>query len=84
MDGDTDDVPKSAVRSFRDHENVTSHGEWQKAVAGYLACINYADANVGRVLRALDSGPHAKDTIVVMWSDHGWQLGEKQQWRKFT
>ncbi len=84
LDGDIDDVPKSAVRSFRDHEKVTSHGEWQKAVAGYLACINYADANVGRVLRALDSGPHANDTIVVVWSDHGWQLGEKQQWRKFT
>ena len=82
--GDTDDVPESALRSFRDHERVTAHGEWRKAVAGYLACINYADANVGRVLEALDSGPHARDTIVALWSDHGWQLGEKRQWRKFT
>lgn len=82
--GDTDDVPPSALRSFRDHERVTAHGEWQKAVAGYLACINYADANVGRVLRALESGPNAHNTIVVVWSDHGWQLGEKRQWRKFT
>ncbi len=84
LEGDADDVPKSALRSFRDHENVTGHGEWNKAVAGYLACINYADANVGRVLRALDSGPNARDTIIVLWSDHGWQLGEKKQWRKFT
>ncbi len=84
LDGDVDDVPESALRSFRDHENVTAHGEWQKAVAGYLACINYADANVGHVLRALDQGPNAKNTIVVVWSDHGWQLGEKKQWRKFT
>ena len=82
--GDIDDVPKSALRSFRDHQNVTSHGEWQKAVAGYLACINYADTNLGRVLRALDEGPNADNTIIVVWSDHGWQLGEKQQWRKFT
>ena len=84
LEGDIDDVPKSALRSFRDHTNVTSHGEWRNAVAGYLACINYADANVGRVLRALDNGPNADDTIIVVWSDHGWQLGEKRQWRKFT
>ena len=82
--GDVDDVPASALRSFRDHERVTAHGEWRKAVAGYLACINYADANVGRVLRALDNGPNADNTIIVLWSDHGWQLGEKKQWRKFT
>ncbi len=84
LDGDIDDVPKSALRSFRDHQNVTKHDEWRKAVAGYLACINYADSNVGRVLQALDNGPHADNTIIVLWSDHGWQLGEKQQWRKFT
>jgi arylsulfatase A-like enzyme len=82
--GDIDDIPQSALRNFRDHGRVTSHGEWRRAVASYLACINYADANVGRVLRALDSGPHANNTIIVLWSDHGWQLGEKKQWRKFT
>ncbi len=82
--GDPDDVPKSALRSFRDHTNVTRYRQWQRAVAGYLACINYADANIGRVLQALDAGPHADNTIVVLWSDHGWQLGEKRQWRKFT
>jgi len=63
---------------------VTKHGQWRKAVAGYLACINYADSNVGRVLDALESGPNAGNTVVVLWSDHGWQLGEKRQWRKFT
>ena len=84
LQGDIDDVPESALRSFRDHDNVTKHGQWRKAVAGYLACINYADTNVGRVLAALDNGPHANNTIIVLWSDHGWQLGEKRQWRKFT
>ena len=84
LDGDVDDVPKSALRSFRDHENVTGTGQWNKAVAGYLSCINYADANIGRVLQALEDGPHADNTVIVVWSDHGWQLGEKKQWRKFT
>ena len=63
---------------------MTGHGQWRHAVAGYLACINYADANVGRVLRTLDDGPNAGDTVVVLWSDLGWQLGEKKRWRKFT
>lgn len=83
-EGDIDDVPRSAQRRFRDHENVLKHGEWNKAVASYLACINYADANVGRILQALEQGPNAANTIIVVWSDHGWQLGEKRQWRKFT
>jgi hypothetical protein len=39
---------------------------------------------LGRVLDALESGPHADNTIVMLWSDHGWQLGEKEHWQKFT
>ncbi len=81
---DIADVPKSALRNFRDHEKVLATGQWQSAVASYLACINFADSNVGRVLTALENGPHAGNTIIVVWSDHGWQLGEKKQWRKFT
>lgn len=84
LENDLDDVPKSAIRSLRDHDNVTSTKQWKRAVASYLACIHYADANVGRVLEALESGPNRGNTIVVLWSDHGWQLGEKKHWRKFT
>ena len=50
----------------------------------YLASIAYADAMVGRVLDALEESPHRDNTIVVLWSDHGWHLGEKEHWRKFT
>ena len=84
LENDLDDVPKSAMRSLRDHDNVTSTGQWRKAVASYLACISYSDANVGRVLDALDSGPNRDNTIIVLWTDHGWHLGEKKHWRKFT
>ncbi len=84
LDNDLDDVPKGAIRSMRDHDNVTSSGQWKKAVAAYLACIHYADRNVGRILKALDEGPHADNTIIVLWTDHGWHLGEKKHWRKFT
>jgi arylsulfatase A-like enzyme len=43
----------------------------------YLACISFVDSQVGRVLDALEASGHADDTIVVLWSDHGWHLGEK-------
>ncbi len=84
LENDLDDVPNSAVRSLRDHDNVTSRNQWKRAVASYLACINYTDANVGRVLEALARSPHKGNTVVVLWTDHGWHLGEKKHWRKFT
>lgn len=84
---DLDDVPEVgrhlALRSG-DHRKVIEFGQWRKAVQGYLASIAFADAQVGRVLDALDASPHAKNTIVVLWSDHGWHLGEKLHWRKFA
>ena len=57
LENDLADVPKSAIRSLRDHDNVTSTKQCKRAVASYLACSNYADADVGRVLEALDNGP---------------------------
>ena len=84
LESDLEDVPKSAIRSLKDHDNVTSSGQWKRAVAAYLACIHYADQNVGRILRALDNGPNAGNTLIVLWTDHGWHLGEKKHWRKFT
>ena len=57
---------------------------WDVAIHGYLACISYADAMMGRVLDALDSSPYADNTIVVFWSDHGYHLGEKGDWGKHT
>jgi arylsulfatase A-like enzyme len=50
----------------------------------YLASITFCDALVGRLLDALNAGPAAGNTIVVLWSDHGWHLGEKQHLHKFT
>jgi arylsulfatase A-like enzyme len=85
-ENDLNDVPKSAIRdaALRDHERVVRSDLWQQAVAAYLATINYCDYNVGRVLDALWQGPNAENTIVVAWGDHGWHLGEKNHWRKFT
>lgn len=66
------------------HQHVIAAGQWKKAVQGYLASVSFADAMLGRLLDALATSPHAKNTVVVVWSDHGWQLGEKRHWRKFA
>ena len=85
---DLKDVPeagrKLALRKYEDLQKVRAAGQWKRAVQMYLASISFADAQVGRILDALDSSPHAKNTIVVFWSDHGWHLGEKNHWHKRT
>ena len=57
---------------------------WRYAVQAYLASITFADAQIGRVLEALDGSQYRDNTIIVLWGDHGWHLGEKQHWRKFA
>jgi arylsulfatase A-like enzyme len=88
LENDLDDVGERAreiaYRGGGYHEHVLAAGQWKPAVQGYLASITYADALVGRLLDALSESPYAENTIVVLWSDHGWQLGEKEHWRKFA
>jgi iduronate 2-sulfatase len=57
-------------------------GEWRNILQAYLACVTFADAQVGKVLRALEESPHADNTIVVLLSDHGYRLGEKGTFAK--
>ncbi|MFO7692826.1 MAG: sulfatase [Vicinamibacterales bacterium] len=51
---------------------------------GYLASVSYIDAQIGRLLEALDRLDLARNTIVVLWGDHGWKLGEHNSWAKMT
>ena len=67
-----------------EHEWVVSAGQWEHAVQSYLASIAFADHCLGMVLDALDASPHKDNTIVVLFSDHGFHLGEKQRWAKRT
>lgn len=85
-ENDLDDVPDAGQKAARNlyFEHILKHGQWKRGIQGYLASIHFSDAMLGRVLDALESGPNADNTIVVLWSDHGWQLGEKEHWQKFT
>ena len=58
--------------------------QFRKCVQAYLACVAFVDHQVGRVLDALDKGPHAADTVVVLFSDHGYHLGEKDRVSKHS
>ena len=51
--------------------------QWENLCRSYLACTSFVDSQVGRVLAALKKSGKADNTIVVLWSDHGWHLGEK-------
>jgi arylsulfatase A-like enzyme len=71
-----------ALNEYSRHDLLVSTGTWKKAVQAYLACISFSDAMIGRILNALDKSPHRDNTIVVLWSDHGYHLGEKWHWHK--
>ncbi|PHS18436.1 MAG: iduronate sulfatase [Blastopirellula sp.] len=64
--------------------NPLSPDAHRMARRAYLACVRYSDRQVGRVLKALDDLDMADNTVVVVWGDHGWHLGEQQIWAKHT
>lgn len=85
---DLDDLPRKIriqkTNRSRIHQKLVRLGAVKDAIHGYLACMSYADAMIGRVLDTLASGPYADNTIVVFWSDHGYHHGEKGDWGKHT
>tara|TARA_R110002049_G_scaffold309268_1_gene519530 strand:+ start:44498 stop:46222 length:1725 start_codon:yes stop_codon:yes gene_type:complete len=85
-DDDLDDLPPEGRRRGpnRYFAHIQAQDQWRNAIQGYLASIAFADAMVGRVVDALEAGPNATNTIVVLYSDHGWHLGEKEHWQKYT
>jgi arylsulfatase A-like enzyme len=66
------------------HATVVKYDQWRQAVEAYLACVTYVDYEIGRLLDALDQSKYAENTAIVLWSDHGWHLGEKEHWGKWT
>ena len=64
------------------HEWVTGAGQWVHAVQSYLASVTFADHCLGLVLDALEKSKYADNTIIALFSDHGFHLGEKERWAK--
>jgi arylsulfatase A-like enzyme len=64
------------------HKWVTEAGQWEHAVQSYLASVTFADHCLGLVLDALEKSEYADNTIIALFSDHGFHLGEKERWAK--
>jgi len=88
LENDLDDLSERAIDIARRggdyHKHVLKDGQWKQAVQGYLASIAFADAMLGKLLDAFEKSSYLENTVIVLWSDHGWQLGEKEHWRKFS
>ena len=88
--GDMLDIPNPGIAlahgawSSGKHETCLEYDQWKPLVRGYLAAISFADAQVGKLLDALDKGENGDNTWIVFLSDHGWHLGEKEHWGKHT
>lgn len=66
------------------HQWVVENKQWERFMQGYLASISYTDHQLGRLLGALDASRQRDNTIIVLWSDHGFHVGEKENWEKFA
>lgn len=74
---------------MRSYLDVPYHGEISKArqmelIHAYSACVTFVDAQIGRLLSVLEDKGLRENTIVMLWSDHGWHLGELSAWGKMT
>lgn len=85
-ENDLDDIPETGKRLIFSHihESIINSNNWRSAVQAYLACISFVDVCIGRLIDALDKSPYADNTVIVLWSDHGWHLGQKHHWKKFV
>lgn len=71
------------IHSYHDRGLTYNDDAWHRACRhGYYACVSYVDAQIGRIMKALDELGLRKNTVVVLWGDHGWHLGEHDFWGK--
>ncbi len=92
-EGDCDDLPEGAIELLRPKKwfwegmqklDQRLPGSYDDFIRAYAACCTFADAQIGSVLDALDASPRADRTVVILWSDHGFHLGEKDHIEKFA
>ncbi|WP_281990625.1 sulfatase [Aquimarina aggregata] len=87
LKNDLDDIPPTGKRigyGVNEHKKIVENNNWKIAVQSYMATISYMDMNLGRLLDAVEESPYKDNLVIVLFGDHGWHLGEKSHWRKFT
>ena len=84
---DYDDIPEAAKEVWNSYPDVPwaiKNKQWRKMLQAYMACITFTDTQIGKVLEALENSPYKDNTIVILWSDHGFHMGEKSRFQKHT
>jgi arylsulfatase A-like enzyme len=85
-------MPELALHQFgelRKYHGIPAEGplseeQARNMIHGYYACVSHVDAEIGRLLTELDNLGLADNTVVILWGDHGWKLGEYGSWCKHT
>ena len=73
------------IKSMSDEPMLKLDSNKQKElIHAYYACVSYTDAQIGKVLDELKKQGLDKNTIIVLWGDHGWHLGDHSLWHKHT
>jgi arylsulfatase A-like enzyme len=83
---DLKDVPSAHAKMAHNPwlRKIRSMNQWKPAIQAYLACTSMVDDLIGQIVGALEKSKYADNTIIVLWSDHGFQLGEKGRWGKYS
>jgi len=84
---DWDDLPPVAKKWAANPVNfeaLKGTGQWEAVVRSYLACITFMDWNLGRIISTLDNSPYKNNTIVCVFADNGFHLGEKKHFAKYA
>ena len=78
----SDGRPKSARYPLDGTAMSAAAAAYQRQA--YFACVSYTDENLGKILDAFDATPFSRDAVLIFWGDHGYQLGDNDQWAKMT
>jgi iduronate 2-sulfatase len=87
LPNDYDDIPEigkqiADLPMMPTTEWAIEHNEWRNIVQAYLACVSFVDFYIGEILTALEKSRYADNTIIVLWADHGYFIGEKNRFGK--
>jgi len=88
LENDFDDIPDIAKNKLAylpmmpSTEWAIETNNWKKIMQAYLACVSFVDNEIGKIMTVLNNSQHASNTIVVLWSDHGYRIGEKGTFAK--
>ncbi len=86
IENDIADVPAAGIAFYNPekHRRTVEADEWKRGVQAYLATVAFVDAQIGRLIEGLEQRSSKRDLVIVLWSDHGYHLGEKEKWAKFA